>query len=137
MKNQKFLRSLLTSVFCVGLCANAMYVQASETTNSTFEIKNIQLVGQIKLLSERTQVDLLLQLRQGGLRSMNERELSELLQVVQNGLDAKMPQRFVLSIPPQTLDDGTLSVLVQPRLMGLTVNGSSDCLLYTSDAADD
>ena len=126
MKNQKFLRSLLTSVFCVGLCANAMYVQASETTNSTFEIKNIQLVGQIKLLSERTQVDLLLQLRQGGLRSMNERELSELLQVVQNGLDAKMPQRFVLSIPPQTLDDGTLSVLVQPRLMGLTVNGSSD-----------
>jgi hemolysin activation/secretion protein len=86
----------------------------------------VELAGQSNLLSAGAQAELLGLLREGGARRLSEQDLSALLQKAQQSLDAKLPQRFVLSIPAQTMQDQTLSVLVQPRLVQLSVQGSAE-----------
>jgi hemolysin activation/secretion protein len=126
MKHKKFAHSLLVSACLAAASALTAHAQAQTAPASMFNVQQVELSGQANWLSEATRRELLAELRRGGPRSLSEQDLARLVQGAQAWLDAKLPQRFVLRIPAQTLSSGTLSVQVQPRLTSLSITGATD-----------
>jgi hemolysin activation/secretion protein len=123
MKRKPFTLSVLASVCCVVLAVPLAHAQTAAGVQE-LSIERVELAGQTNLLSAEAKAQVLAVLREGGARRLSEQGLGALLQKAQQVLDAKLPQRFVLSIPAQQLQEQTLNVLVQPRLVGLKVQGS-------------
>ena len=125
MRNKKLVQALvLSSVLAAGAMPIAQAQTADTSMPSLIDVQQIELTGQLNLLTERTLGELLAQLRQHKGKKMSQADLAQLVQNSQKWLDAKLPGSFVLSIPAQTLSNGILSMLVQPKLVDVTVAGA-------------
>jgi hemolysin activation/secretion protein len=127
MNHKKFIPSLLASLCLAAFVLPAAQAQTAQpSADVQLDVQKFELAGQTNLLSVSTRTELLNVLLQGGPRRMSEQDLNALLQKAQQALDAKLPQRFVLSIPAQTLQERTLSVVVQPRLTQVSVEATPE-----------
>lgn len=126
MKKNKLFRAVLLLSCVIAASSSAVHAQTKDAADPVFGVRQVELAGQINLLTERTRTELLAQLRQLRTEKMSVADLSQLVQKAQIWLDAKLPQRFMLSIPAQNLANGVLAVLVQPKLTDLTVTATPD-----------
>lgn len=124
MKNKKLVHALVLSSLLAGSAMHLAQAQTADAPMPLFDVQQIELTGQLSLLTERTLGELLAQLRQYKGKKMTQVDLAQLVQNTQKWLDAKLPGRFVLSIPAQTLSNGNLSMLVQPKLVDVKVVGA-------------
>lgn len=124
MKNKRLVQALVLSSALAGGVMHVAQAQIADASMPLFDVQQIELTGQFNLLTERTLGELLSQLRQYKGKKMTQVDLAQLVQNTQKWLDVKLPGGFVLSIPAQTVLNGSLSMLVQPKLVDVTVVGA-------------